>query len=217
MTGDLGMARTQDPHKRPAPSALWGTVALAFCLWAATFALPWGLFWTKITLSAACLAFLSLRLNPRRLPRFDRRAVMLGLIGAVLLYILFWAGRHISTALFPFAGRQIGGIYGKGAGTPHWIIFLLLFCVTGPCEEIYWRGFLQQGFMQRYGRGRGWLLATLMYAAVHISSLNFMLVGAAGVAGAFWGAMYWRLGNLVPVIVSHSLWSAVIFTLFPVA
>jgi membrane protease YdiL (CAAX protease family) len=42
-----------------------------------------------------------------------------------------------------------------------------------------------------------------------------MLVGAAAVAGAFWGAMYARLGRLAPVIVSHALWSAVIFAVFP--
>ncbi len=210
------MARAQDRQDHPASPALWGTVALAFCLWAATFALPWGVFWTKITLSAACLAVLSLRLNPRRWPRFALRDVWLGLISAACLYAIFWAGKHISMALFPFAGSQIGGIYAKGEGTPGWIIFVLLFCVTGPCEEIYWRGFLQEGLMRRHGRGRGWLMATGIYAAVHLSSLNIMLVGAAAVAGAFWGAMYWRLGKLAPVIVSHSVWSGVIFTLFPV-
>jgi membrane protease YdiL (CAAX protease family) len=42
-----------------------------------------------------------------------------------------------------------------------------------------------------------------------------MLVGAAAVAGGFWGAMYARSGNLAPVIVSHSVWSAVIFAVFP--
>jgi hypothetical protein len=42
-----------------------------------------------------------------------------------------------------------------------------------------------------------------------------MLVGAAAVAGAFWGAMYARLDSLAPVILSHSIWSAVIFAVFP--
>jgi membrane protease YdiL (CAAX protease family) len=42
-----------------------------------------------------------------------------------------------------------------------------------------------------------------------------MLVGAAAVAGAFWGAIYARTGRLAPVIVSHSLWSTVIFAVLP--
>ena len=43
------------------------------------------------------------------------------------------------------------------------------------------------------------------------------VVGAAAVAGAFWGYLYWRWGRLGPVIISHSLWSAVIFAVAPVA
>ena len=69
--------------------------------------------------------------------------------------------------------------------------------------------------MKRYGPGKGWLLATGIYAVVHIWSLNFMLIGAAAVAGLFWGAMYRYLGNLAPVIISHSIWSGVIFAVFP--
>jgi len=96
-----------------------------------------------------------------------------------------------------------------------WAIALLLFFVTGPSEELYWRGYLQKNLMMRFGQWQGWLLATAIYAAVHIWSFNFMLIGAAAVAGAFWGAMYWRLKNLAPVIISHSVWSAVIFAVFP--
>jgi membrane protease YdiL (CAAX protease family) len=96
-----------------------------------------------------------------------------------------------------------------------WTIALLLFLVTGPGEELYWRGYLQRSLMTRWGRWQGWLLATAIYAGVHIWSFNLMLIGAAAVAGAFWGVMYWRLRNLAPVIISHSVWSTVIFAVFP--
>ena len=95
-------------------------------------------------------------------------------------------------------------------------IVLLLFFVTGPCEEIYWRGYLQRNLMERFGNGPGWALGTVIYAAVHIWSFNFMLIGAAAVAGAFWGALYWRLKSLAPIIISHSVWSTVIFAVFPI-
>ena len=97
-----------------------------------------------------------------------------------------------------------------------WVIALLLFFITGPAEELYWRGYLQKNLMVRFGRWQGWLLATVIYAAVHIWSFNFMLIGAAFVAGAFWGAMYLHLKNLAPVIISHSVWSMVIFAVFPI-
>ncbi len=205
------------PDFRPLP--LIGTVLLAALFWFVTFYLTWASFWIKISFSAATLALLSLLLqSDRKDPiRIDARAVALGLVSAAVLYFIFWTGKAVSAAIFPFSGGQIGGIYDKGAGTPMWVIALLLFFVTGPSEELYWRGYLQKNLMLRFGNWQGWLLATAVYAAVHIWSFNFMLIGAAAIAGAFWGAMYWRLKSLTPVIISHSVWSAVIFAVFPMS
>jgi membrane protease YdiL (CAAX protease family) len=195
------------------------TIFLATAFWFVTFYLTWATFWIKISFSAATLAILSLGLQPDTIKKlsFDAKALIIGLLSAALLYIIFWIGRVISTALLPFAKYQIGGIYDKGTGTPLWVIALLLFFITGPSEEIYWRGFLQHNLMTRFGRWQGWLLTTAIYAGVHIWSFNFMLIGAAGVAGAFWGAMYWRLNNLAPVIISHSIWSVAIFAVYPMS
>ena len=199
------------------PTAVALTVGLACLLWFVTFYLSWSIFWIKISFSAATLAILSLWLQPPRADqfRFDKNAVIIGVLSAGLLYLIFYMGKIVSGAIFPFAHGQIGAIYGKGTGTPIAVIVLLLFFITGPCEEIYWRGYLQKNLMQRYGNWQGWLLATAIYAGVHIWSFNFMLLGAAGVAGAFWGLMFWRYKKLTPVIVSHSIWSTVIFAVFP--
>lgn len=199
--------------------AVLGTVLLAAFLWFVTFYVSWAVFWVKISFSAAILAGISLWLTPPEKIHFriNVKSILIGLTSAAALYGLFWVGKTLSSEVFSFAPNQIGAIYGKGDGTPLWIIFLLLFFVTGPCEEIYWRGYLQRHLMHRFGNWQGWLLATVVYAGVHIWSFNFMLIGAAGVAGAFWGGLYWRLKNLTPVIISHSIWSAVIFTLFPIS
>ena len=204
-------------NNRFRPIALIITVLLATLLWFVTFYLTWSIFWIKISFSAASLAVLSLVLKP--IPReklvFDSKALIMGLFSAAILYLIFWSAKTISTTVFAFAGQQIGGIYDKGTGTPMWMIALLLFFITGPCEELYWRGYLQDNLMKRFGPWQGWVLATAIYAGVHIWSFNFMLIGAAAVAGAFWGGMYWRLNNLAPVIISHSIWSMVIFAVFP--
>jgi len=200
------------------PIRLWGTVALAAGFWFVAFYLTWLNFWIKIPIAAATLAVLSFRLQP--LPkgalRFDVPAVFQGLVSAAALYFLFWAGKAVSVFLFPFAPHQIGAIYGKGQGFPLPVVFFLLLFVTGPCEEIYWRGFLQRNLVQRYGKWQGWGIATAVYAGVHIWSFNFMLIGAAAVAGAFWGYLYLRWGRLSPVIVSHALWSAFVFAVVPI-
>jgi membrane protease YdiL (CAAX protease family) len=197
---------------------VWATAGLAALLWFATFYLTFSIFWIKISFSAATLALLAFRLQP---PPFrdlkpGLRDMILGVVSAALLWGVFWCGKHAATLIFPFADGQIGAIYGKGEGFSRWGVFFLLLLVTGPAEEIYWRGFLQRNLMDRYGGVRGWLAATAAYALVHISSLNFMLIGAAAVAGAFWGLCYWRWGRLAPVIISHSLWSAFVFSVIPI-
>ena len=205
-------------NRRPPGSLLLAaTVLLAAGLWFITFALKGPSFWVKISISAATLALLCLLLDPPQTlgGGLKARTWLLGLESAAALYLIFWLGRTVSLVLFDFAGDQIGAIYSKGEGTPAWLIALLLFFVTGPCEEIYWRGYLQRRLMARFGRWPGWALATAFYAGVHVSSLNFMLVGAAAVAGAFWGAIYAQGGRLAPVIISHSVWSTVIFAVFP--
>lgn len=201
------------------PTAVVLTVVLACVLWFVTFYLSWATFWIKISVSAATLAILSLWIQPHRKHqfRFNKTAILLGLASAGLLYVIFWSGKTISSTIMPFAAAQINSIYEKGVGTHTGIIACLLFFITGPCEEIYWRGFLQKNLAVRFGPWQGWLLATVIYAGVHIWSFNLMLIGAAGVAGAFWGAMFWRYKNLAPVIISHSVWSTVIFAVFPMS
>jgi hypothetical protein len=193
-------------------------VALAAVFWFVTFALPWSVFWLKIAVAATTLAALSLWLRPlpREHLRLDLPALIEGLISAAVLYLIFWFARRAAVAVLPLATDEISSIYAKGGGFPLPVVFLLLLLVTGPAEEIFWRGFLQRHLQERYGGARGWLLSAAIYAGVHIWSLNLMLIGAAAVAGLYWGFLYWRRGRLGPVIVSHSVWSAVIFAVAPV-
>ena len=83
-------------------------------------------------------------------------------------------------------------------------------------EEIFWRGFLQKRLMGRLGPLGGYVAATLVYGGVHAFSGNLMLILAALVAGAWWGAQYLWRQDMTALIVSHSLWSAVIFAVAPV-
>ena len=147
-----------------------GTVALAAVLWVFAFRMGGAGFWIKISLSAALLAGLAFRFQPnlKESIRFKGRTILLGLLSAAALYLLFWSGQVVSTFLFPFAAPQIGEIYGLGRGVEAWQVALILFFVTGPAEEIYWRGFLQRRLSARWGGFRGYLVATALYAGVHL-------------------------------------------------
>lgn len=199
--------------------AVVATLVVASILWFVTFGLGWGNFWIKISVSAATLALLSIVLQRglRAQVRFDPKAILLGLASAAALYGIFYAGKAISAMLFDFADAQVGDIYGLGEGSQGWVIALLLFFVTGPSEELYWRGYLQRVLSGRWGGVWGYVVATALYAAVHLWTLNFMLVCASAVAGAFWGFVYWRTNNLAVAIVSHSVWSSVIFSVLPMS
>lgn len=192
-----------------------GAIILAFVCWAFTFGLPLGNFWVKIGLSVVIVTAYSLRWQ-RPVIALRWRSFLLGAISAVILYFIFYAGNILSAFIFSNAGRQVGGIYGLGHGTNHLWIFLLLLIVTGPGEEIFWRGFLQSKLMDRFGKWPGYCIATGVYAAVHVFSGNIILIGAALVAGMFWGAMYMWRRDLFMQIVSHSLWSSFIFAVTPI-
>jgi CAAX protease family protein len=192
-----------------------GAVVLASVCWATTFGWPGGNFWVKIGLSVVVVSLYSLLWRRPKIS-FNLRPFFLGLCSALILYAIFLLGSKLAPTILPGAKTQVGGIYSLGAGENKIFIFLLLFFITGPGEEIFWRGFLQDRLMERWGNVTGYLMTTALYAGVHVFSWNLMLILAAFVAGAFWGLLYlWRKDLLIQ-ITSHSFWSAVIFAVAPV-
>ncbi len=192
-----------------------GAVLLSFACWAVTFGVAWGNFWVKIGVSVTIICIYSL-IWQRPKVRFTGSNILMGILSAVVLYGIFFLGNLLAPYIIPGAGTQVGGIYDLGTGTDRIYIFLLLCFITGPGEEIFWRGFLQENLMQRFGDIRGLVVGTLIYGGVHLFSMNLILILAALVAGAFWGLLYLWKRDLGMVIVSHSLWSAFIFAVFPV-
>jgi uncharacterized protein len=192
-----------------------GAVLLCVVCWAITFGVSWGNFWVKIGLSVVTICLYSLLWQKPKF-RFTLQSVLTGVVSAVFLYGLFFLGNLLAPYIIPGAGPQVGGIYDLGTGTGRVPIFLLLCFITGPGEEIFWRGFLQENLMRRFGDIRGFVIETLIYGGVHLFSMNLMLILAALVAGAFWGGLYLWKRDLGLVMVSHSLWSAFIFAVFPI-
>ena len=187
-------------------------------LWYFTFAVDILNFWLKISISASTLAIGSLFISKPLKNEFhiSINTIAIGVFSAVVLYGIFYLGNLISGLLFDFSANQVSSIYHKGDDTnPMIIIFILLF-ITSPAEEIFWRGYLQNKLMTRYGDLVGFVFGTLIYGLVHIWSMNFMLVGAAMIAGAFWGLMYLKYRNVSMLIISHAAWTFSIFVLWPI-
>ena len=194
-------------------------VPVAALLWLHNFAIGWLPFWVSMGASVALLMTLSFALDGAQLRQqlgFRVMDPVLGVASAGILYGAFFIGDRLSAVLFSFAPGQVGTIYDLASGHSKLAVAALLILVMGPGEEIFWRGVVQNRLARRHGTVWGYVLATLIYAAVHLPSGNFMLVMAALVAGAFWGLMYARLGRLWPLIISHALWDVAAFLIWPI-
>ncbi|MDO9534757.1 MAG: type II CAAX endopeptidase family protein [Bacillota bacterium] len=195
------------------------TVIMAFIFWYFSFVLEWGNFWLKIAISASMLAFISLaRMSMEREKPFELRLsqVFIGVVSAVLLYWIFVLGRWFLEEIIPFTAGEIQGVYAFREGTSLGLIVFLLLIITGPAEEIYWRGYLQKYLINRLGPWRGLLLTAIIYSSVHIWTLNVSLILASFIAGLFWGFLYHTQKNLLSPVISHAIWGLLIFVLFPV-
>ncbi len=191
-----------------------GGILLAGAGWAFTFALDWGNFWIKIGLTVMVTCLYSLFWQKPALS-FRPRNAALGVLAALLLYGIFYLGFALSPFVVPDAVRLVETSMPEATGP------LQRRCPPPSVRHRSRRGgFLAglspgkpHGALRRRGRVA---MTTLIYGTVHVFSLNFMLVLAAFVAGAFWGGLYLWRRDLVPVMVSHSLWSACIFAVFPI-
>lgn len=190
----------------------------AAVLWFFTFATDILNFWLKISLSTSFLAITSIILSKpnKNQYKLSGKNIIIGVASAAILYGIFYIGNYLSGLVFDFSASQVGNIYAKSSGIPTFIIVLVLVFITSPAEEIFWRGFLQEKLMNKFGKLQGLVIGALIYGLVHIWSMNFMLVGAALVAGVFWGYLYYRYRNLSILIISHAIWTVTIFVVWPV-
>jgi membrane protease YdiL (CAAX protease family) len=202
-------------------TAVVSLCALATFFWFLMFS-PWTAphlnFWLVMAMATAVLAGLGIWLQKDRLPEiypFKFSHVAIGLVSAGILYAIFWVGNVISTQLFHFAKPEIAGIYSTRAQASPLTIGLLLLLWVGPAEEIFWRGFVQERLYGRYGRTGGYLVASIVYAAIHVFGFNFMLFMASLICGLFWGAMYLRYRSVWPGLISHAVWDVLIFVIVP--
>jgi len=189
---------------------------LAFGLFALTFRGPRKRFWDRMTGTGLVLGTLALASQPKlRKTHIGPKEILLGLGSAAALYGIFHIGDRISRKVVPNGGKQIDDIYALKRIRPRKELMVRLGLVIGPAEEFFWRGFLQEGLMAHFGRFWGTLLGTAAYGGAHIASGNFTLIGAAMIAGGFWGALYGLGVPLGALVVSHIIWDNVIFLIAP--
>ncbi len=201
---------------------VWIGLALAFVSFGLTFRGPRQRFWQRMTRTGLALGALALtaqpNLRPRRpSPRDLARDLIVGFGSASLLYAIFQLGDRLARRVLPQGAAEIDQIYGLEKLMPAPEIAARLLTIIGPAEELFWRGFVQERLARQYGRTWGWVMGTIAYGGAHVVTGNFTLIGAATVAGAFWGLLYALGVSVSALIVSHAVWDVVIFLLAPTA
>lgn len=177
-------------------------------------------FWYAMSFSTLTLTAFSLITQKDKLKnlfKFEWKYIWIGLIHAVLLYLLSRFGMWLLVYLFDWAPGQIEAIYQTRNQANPYFIGALLFLLIAPAEEIFWRGFVQQRFMEKFGLKSGTIIAIFLYCIVHIWAFNPLLLLAALVLGVHWSIMYFRFGSLIPGIISHAVWDCLIFVVLPVS
>jgi membrane protease YdiL (CAAX protease family) len=181
---------------------------IAFGLFAFTFRGARARFWERMTLTGFVLGNMALA-NESDLRRMRMRPLDLvqGIGSAAILYGIFTLGDQLARAVMPRGSKEIRDIYALRALAPRDEIAARLATVIGPAEELFWRGFVQ--------RRAGGLAAAAGYGGAHLVTGNATLVGAAAVAGIYWGLLR-RLGMSMPALItSHIAWDIWIFLLAP--
>ena len=217
--------------KRPSTSSgqrLVIAVLTAALLWFYMFS-PWTggwpNFWVVMSCSAVILTTLGLSFTPDRkeLLKIEKPAlqILAGIVIAFALWGIFWIGDKVSSWMFAFARPEVDSVYAMKTGLPAWLIAVLLLCLIGPAEELFWRGYVQRTMGRILGgknpEDKAFILTAVIYALVHIWSFNFMLIMAALVAGFVWGLIYRLRPQALPaLIISHALWDALVFVLLPI-
>ena len=74
-------------------------------------------------------------------------------------------------------------------------------------EELAWRAGVQQALGERLGSTRGWLVASVLYAAAFLGTGTASLALLALPTGLAWGAMYRFRGRVAPAVVAHMVFS----------
>jgi membrane protease YdiL (CAAX protease family) len=189
-------------------AVLLGLIVAAVA-WGLLFALGRDGFWPRAAAAGATIgvyALVVLRHDLGDLLRPEVPEVAIGAVAAAVLWAVFWIGDRLVARLFPALSAQVDDLYAVRGETTAARMPLVL-AVIGPAEEVFWRGLVQSR--------AGIAVALVAYALVHVWERKPILLLAALVGGAFWGALFaWR-GTLVAPIVSHLLWDLAIIVWFP--
>ncbi len=151
------------------------------------------------------------------------REIGLVFLGWIAILVLVLIVSVIAQAFLPEPAENEGAAM-FAEGSTNMVMFgaavLFMFLVVGPCEELLYRGVVQNRLRERLPAVPAILIASLVFAAVHVVALSggdplamATTVGILFVPSIVLGAIYEYTGNLVVPSLLHGLHNSFILTI----
>jgi membrane protease YdiL (CAAX protease family) len=200
----------------PSRTARLAVVSIVVWLAAAASTGPLGL-WTAIGGAAVSLGVAVLLLDrpaPAALLQPSARRVLLGAVAGAAMagatYLLY----PLMIRVAPFIATDTAALY-AAFRAPSYIVASVALVPIIVGEELVWRGVVQTALVPRAGTSGSVLLAAAIYGLVHAPLGSPVLVAAAFCCGLVWGALRAATASLVPSLVAHLLWDALVLFWWP--
>ncbi len=166
--------------------------------------------WLRMAAIEGVAAVLALRWLPlpwRALLRPPPRELLLGLLGALVLWVLGKAATVMLRGTDLLAQTQ--SIYAWTEQLPMPAVVVLLPFIT-IAEDIVWRGGATWLLAQRMPWWSAAPTAGLLFALAHLGSGPAVLLLAAFACGTLWSALALRRGGLAAVFTMHLAWDVLV-------
>jgi len=92
---------------------------------------------------------------------------------------------------------------------------IYMFFFVGLGEELLFRGLLQRDLMKVFGVNGGIILASLMFAVMHLTWRSVPELGFVFIAGLVLGILYWKTKNLALPIIIHGINNVMLVAVLP--
>jgi membrane protease YdiL (CAAX protease family) len=153
-------------------------------------------------------AFLAVRLEWKKLFRFQGKHLLYGLVSAAVLYFVGLLGVVVLREIRPRFAAEVEGMYIMLANVPGWQLWPLFAWVIFA-EEVVWRQAATQPFVQRLKDGAA-IVGALAFLLVHLPWAPPALCIAAFVFGGAWSWMAVRTKSFWPAFISHVAWDILV-------
>lgn len=151
----------------------------------------------------------------RSLLRGNARLVGLGVLVGAAMIVLSYLVQPRLVGLVPYVADETAALYEAVRMLSPVAVALLLAPVTLG-EELSWRGAVQDGLVRGFGTRSGVAATAVLYALAIAPMGSSLLVAIALAWGLGWGTLRAATGSLVPSVVAHVTWSAVVVLAFPI-